>query len=93
MIYHVSCLHINWPLLHNIGNKQANTVYPIPETHVCNLVKCTHTHTQISRNNLRQLTATIMTSMWYKSEGEVRTGNVLCDRMAMDGEGNQRLSQ
>lgn len=43
MIYHVSCLHINWPLLHNIGNKQANTLY-IPETHVYNLVKCTHTH-------------------------------------------------
>lgn len=35
----------------------------------------------------------MMTFMWYKIEGEVRTGNMLCDKMTMDGEGNQRLSQ
>lgn len=29
----------------------------------------------------------MMTFMWYKTEGEVRTGNMLCDKMTMDGEG------
>lgn len=36
--------HIIWPLLHNIGNKQANTY--IPETHVYNTVGL-HIHTSI----------------------------------------------
>lgn len=35
----------------------------------------------------------MMTFMWYKNEGEVRTDNMICDKMTMDGEGNQRLSQ
>lgn len=45
VIYQVSLPHINWPLLHNIGNKQANTLY-IPETQEYNWLNYTHTRIQ-----------------------------------------------